>query len=78
MTEPTKPQASELLLSPLVQILILYMLECTSARPDCGGGLEDALVPARGHFAQHVLTEIPACCLKRSSSEGRSSGGGEG
>jgi hypothetical protein len=77
-TESMKPWASELFLSPLVQILIPCRSECTSARLDYGGGPEDAPVPARGRFARRAPTEIPACWLKRSPREGRSLGGEEG
>jgi hypothetical protein len=77
---PTRmaPPASELFLSPLVQILIPYRSECTSAMLDYGGGPEDAPVPTRGHFTRRAPIEIPACWLKRSPSEGRSFGGEEG
>jgi hypothetical protein len=42
-----------------------------------GGGLVDGLVSIRGHFGRRVPTEIPACGLKMSQCERRSSGGGE-
>jgi hypothetical protein len=60
-TEPTKPRASELFLSPLVQILIPYRSECTSARQDYGGEPEDALVPAA--IEQHSAWAIAYGCL---------------
>jgi hypothetical protein len=75
MTKPTKPPASELFMSPLVQILIPCRSKCTSARSNYGGGSKDALDPARGCFARRAPTKIPAYWLKRSPSEGRTSGG---
>jgi hypothetical protein len=75
---PTKPQVSELFPSLPVQILIPYRSKYTYARADCGGGPNDAPIPVRGHFVWRAPTEIPACWLKRSPSEGRSSGGVEG
>jgi hypothetical protein len=73
----TKPQASELFLSPLVQTLIPYRSEYTSTRPDCGGRPDDAPIPVRGRLVRCTPMEIPVCWLKWSPSEGRSLGGGE-
>jgi hypothetical protein len=74
---PTKPRASELFSSPPVQTLILSKSKCTSERPDCGDRSDDAPIPVRGCFIRCTPTEIPACWLKRSPSEGKSSGDGE-
>jgi hypothetical protein len=74
---PTKPRASELLPSPPVQTLIPCRSEYTSVRPDCGDRSNDALLPVQGHLVHRAPTEIPVCWLKRSPSEGRSSGGVE-
>jgi hypothetical protein len=62
----------------VIQILIPDRSEYTSTRPNCDGGPEDALVPARGHFAWRVPMEIPNYWLKKSPSEGRTSGGEDG
>jgi hypothetical protein len=44
-------------------------------RSDGDDGLADGPVTVWGHFGQRTPMEIPACWLKRSPSEGRSSGG---
>jgi hypothetical protein len=48
--------------------------EDTSVRQDYGGGLDDAPIPIQGRFGRCTPIEILACWLKRSPSEGRSSG----
>jgi hypothetical protein len=49
------------------------MSEDINARPDYGG----SLVTIQDYFSQREPMETPACWLKRSPSEGRSSRGGE-
>jgi hypothetical protein len=49
----------------------------TSARWGCSGGPVNDPISVQDHFSRHAPTEIPACGLKMSPSEGRSSGNGE-
>jgi hypothetical protein len=76
MARPIKPRVSELS-PPPPTTLIPYRSKDTSARADYTDGSIYGPVSVRGHFSRRAPTEIPACWLKRSPSEGRSSGGGE-
>jgi hypothetical protein len=52
VAEPTKPQLSELFVSPQMQTLIPCRSEYTSARLDYGSGPNNPPAPVWGRFSQ--------------------------
>jgi hypothetical protein len=74
MVGPTIPPSKFAIPITTNATLIPCRSKDTSVRLNCGCGLVDGLVSAQSRFSRCAPTGIPACWLKRSLSEGRSSG----